>query len=148
MITVEEALAEYFRAYEEQRIEDVVTWFRPPGLFVSDAEPVSQTPLPTEDDCRAGVQRVLDWHREMGAARSRVARQTVIELSPRITCVDVLVDVEDIDGAKLYDFESVYTFVREGEDWRIATAVFNQIPRLLACLKARRAADAARSVAG
>ena len=48
------------------------------------------------------------------------------------------VDVLDVTGAKLYDFQSVYTFVRHGETWRIASAVFNQIPRLLACLQTRR----------
>ena len=31
-------------------------------------------------------------------------------------------------AVKLYDFEAVYTFVRSGEDWRIAAITHNQIP--------------------
>src|SRR5271166_4107159 len=101
MTGVEETLALYFKAYREQRIADIPSFFRPPGLFVSDADDVAQTPLPTEEACRAGVQRVLDWHRALGAAHSQIVRQTVMELSPRIACVDVLVDVLDGAGAKL-----------------------------------------------
>jgi hypothetical protein len=140
MSEIEEALGLYFKAYREQRLDDILDWFALPGLFVSDGEPVAQTPLTTKAECRVGVQRVLDWHREIGAARSHITRQTVIELSPRLSCVHATVDVQDAGGASLYDFESVYTFVRRGETWRIASAVFNQIPRLLARVRAQRGA--------
>ena len=77
MIGIEEALGLYFKAYRDQQIDDILDWFLLPGLFVSDGEPVALTPLTTKAECRGGVQRVLDWRREIGAARSHIARQTV-----------------------------------------------------------------------
>ena len=74
-------------------------------------------PLSTKEECRVGVQKALDWHRGLGAERSRIAKQIIIELSPRISCVDVKVDVEDSTAVKLYDFEAVYTFVRSASTW-------------------------------
>ena len=95
-------------------------------------------PLSTKEECRVGVQKALDWHRGLGAERSRIAKQIIIELSPRISCVDVKVDVEDSTAVKLYDFEAVYTFVRSASTWRIAAITHNQIPRLSSCVQANR----------
>jgi hypothetical protein len=130
MNDVEDALALYFKAYEQHRIDEILDWFLLPCHFVSDADEVKQMPLSTKEECRPGVQKVLDWHRSLGAERNRIAKQIIIELSPRISCVDVKVDVEDSVGVKLYDFEAVYTFVRSASTWRIAAITHNQIPRL------------------
>jgi hypothetical protein len=139
MTDLEDALAVYFGAYEEDRVEDILDWFLIPCHFVSDAEDgVTPMPLSSREACRAGVQRVLDRHRELGVVRSRVTNQTIMVLSPRMGCVDVTVDVETHAGAKLYDFEAVYTFVRSGEAWKVAAITHNQIPRLLACVRGAR----------
>jgi hypothetical protein len=137
MTDLEDALATYFDAYRQHRIDEIVDWFLLPCHFVSDAEQVRQMPLATREECRAAVQVVLDWHRALGAEGRRIVKQTIIELSPRISCVDVKVDIEDRGGLKLYDFESVYTFVRSGPNWRVAAITHNQIPRLLSCAQAR-----------
>jgi hypothetical protein len=143
MSDLEDALAAYFNAYRLHRIEDILDWFLLPCHVVSDADdgPV-QIPMSTREACRAGVQRVLDWHRSIDAGRSRIVKQTIIELSSRISCVDVKVDVEDPAGAKLYDFEAVYTFVRS-PTWKVAAISHNQIPRLLARVNASQEAPAA-----
>jgi len=138
MIALENALVTYFKAYEEFRTDDILDWFLLPCHFVSDADEVMQMPLSTKEACRIGVQRVLDWHRDLGAARAHIVKQLIIELSPRMSCVDVKVDVEDKAGQKLYDFEAVYTFVRSGPTWRIAAITLNQIPRLLSCVQAHQ----------
>jgi hypothetical protein len=143
-VKVEDALAAYFEAYEQFRIEEILNWFLLPCHVVSDAAEVMQLPLATREACRAGVQRVLDWHRSLGAARSRIVEHVTMELSPRISCVDVKVDVEDGAGLKLYDFEAVYTFVRSGESWRVAAITHNQIPRLLRCVRAKEESAASR----
>jgi len=140
MIAVEDALAAYFAAYANFRVEEILDWFLEPCHFVSDAEPVTLMPLPNREACRAGVERVLKWHRELGANGRTITKQTVIELSPRISCVDVQVDIER-DGKKLYDFESVYTFVHAESNWRVAAITHNQIPRLLRRIEAQRNAE-------
>ncbi len=140
-----EALGRYFSAYQRGDIDEIVDWFLLPCHFVSDADPVALMPLATREACRAGVERVVDWHRGLGVKGRRITRQLILELSPRISCVDVQVDVELEGGVKLYDFEAVYTFVRSNEDWRIAAITHNQIPRLLSCVRAR---DRAAQVSG
>jgi hypothetical protein len=136
---LENALAVYFKAYEDNRIEDILDWFLIPCHFVSDAEEgVTPMPLASREACRAGVQRVLDWHGELGVAGCRVTKQAIMSLSPRMSCVDVKVDVENRASAKLYDFEAIYTFVRSDEAWKVAAITHNQIPRLLACVLAAR----------
>jgi len=88
MMKVEDALVLYFKAYEELRIKEIVDWFLLPCHFVSDAEEVVLMALPTKEACRV-VQRVLDWHRGLGVERLSITKQLIIELSPRISCVDV-----------------------------------------------------------
>jgi hypothetical protein len=144
MSDLEDALAAYFKDYRENRIEDILDWFLIPCHFVSDTdEGPAQMPLTTREACRAGAQRVLDWHRRIGAGRGRIVKQTIIELSPRMACVDVKVEIEDPAGAKLYDFESIYTFVRPEEAWKVAAISHNQIPRLLARVRASEETPAA-----
>jgi len=137
MTDFEEALSVYFDAYQKGDIDEILDWFLLPCHFVSDADEVALMPLATREACRVGVERVVDWHRSLGVIGRRITRQSIIELSPRISCVDVKVDVEREGGVKLYDFEAVYTFVRSGEFWRIAAITHNQIPRLLSCVRAQ-----------
>lgn len=145
MITVEDALAAYLDDYRHFRIDKILEWFLEPCHFVSDAEEVLLMPLPTREACRAGVERVLNWHREIGANGRTIVKQDIIELSSRISCVDIKSEIEDDAGNKLYDFEGVYTFVRVGAAWRIAAITHNQIPRLLRCVEAHRNGEVKRS---
>ncbi len=137
MTDLEYALDAYFAAYQRENLDEILDWFLLPCHFVSDADTVALTPLATREACRAGVEKVLGWHRDLGVKRRRIVKQLIIELSPRISCVDVTVDLEDDGGVKLYDFEAVYTFVRSGLDWRVAAIAHNQIPRLLSCVRAQ-----------
>jgi hypothetical protein len=145
MTDLEEALDAYFAAYRRDDIEAILDWFALPCHFVSDADPVALMPLATREAARPGVERVLSWHRAIGATQRRVVKQSIIELSPQLSCVNIKVDLEDAAGAKLYDFEGVYTFVRSGESWRVAAITHNQIPRLLSCVRAREATAIAKS---
>ena len=142
MTDIEQALDAYFAAYQRGSIDEIVDWFLLPCHFVSDADEVALMPLATKEACRAGVEKVVNWHRYLGVKERRIVKQLIIELSPRIICVDVKVDVERDEGVKLYDFEAVYIFVRRDANWRVAAITHNQIPRLLSCVRAKEnAAD-------
>jgi hypothetical protein len=140
MTDIEQALDAYFAAYQRGSIDEIVDWFLLPCHFVSDADEVALMPLATKEACRAGVEKVVNWHRYLGVKERRIVKQLIIELSPRIICVDVKVDVERDEGVKLYDFEAVYTFVRRDANWRVAAITHNQIPRLLSCVRAKEEA--------
>ena len=109
-----------------------------PCFVTSDADPVTLLSWATREECRAGIQRVLDWHRELGVASSRTLRQDVIELSPRIASLDLHVELQDADSRGLYDYRGFYALALQNGVWRISSIVHNQIPRLLAALKQRR----------
>jgi hypothetical protein len=142
MTDLEQALGAYFAAYQQDNVEEILDWFVYPCHIVSDADEVALMPLATKQACRAGVEKVVNWHRYLGVKGRRIVKQLIIELSPRISIVDVKVDVERDAGVKLYDFEGVYTFVQSGSSWRIAAITHNQIPRLLNCVRAKeKAAD-------
>ena len=142
MTDIEQVLDAYFAAYQRGSIDEIVDWFLLPCHFVSDADEVALMPLATKEACRAGVEKVVNWHRYLGVKERRIVKQLIIELSPRIICVDVKVDVERDEGVKLYDFEAVYIFVRRDANWRVAAITHNQIPRLLSCVRAKEnAAD-------
>ena len=140
MTDIEQALDAYFAAYQRGSIDEIVDWFLLPCHFVSDADEVALMPLATKEACRAGVEKVVNWHRYLGVKERRIVKQLIIELSPRIICVDVKVDVERDEGVKLYDFEAVYIFVRRDANWRVAAITHNQIPRLLSCVRAKEEA--------
>ena len=83
--------------------------------------------------------RVTGYLGRPRAARSMKETHWILDLMRSRGSLDQARKVtKQLAGAALYDFESVYTFVRSDGRWRIASAVFNQIPRLLACLRARR----------
>jgi len=140
--TLEDAMSVYFAAYTKGDVDEILDWFLLPCHFVSDADEVALMPLATREACRTGVERVVNWHRDLGVEGRRIVKQSIIELSPRISCVDVVVDVLVAGGLKLYDFEAVYTFVRREETWRIAAIIHNQLPRLLRCVRAHEATSA------
>lgn len=141
MTDLEQALGAYFAAYQRDDIDEILDWFLYPCHIVSDADEVALMPLATKQTCRAGVEKVVNWHRYLGVRGRRIVKQLIIELSPRMSVVDVKVDVQLDAGVKLYDFEGVYTFVRSTSNWRIAAITHNQIPRLLSCVRAKEAAD-------
>ena len=110
-----------------------------PVHFVSDAAEVALRTVATEETCRAAVEPVLNWHRKLGVVASRRLRFDVVELSPRMVCLDLAAEFQDSSGAPLYDYRGLYTLVRKDGGWRVATISHNQIPRLLDCLSRRRA---------
>jgi len=137
MTDLEQTLADYFSAYGQDRIDRVVEYFAVPCHIVSDQREVALMPLASRAACRDAVEKVLAWHRTLGAVNQNIVKQFIIDLSPRLQCVDVEVEVQDGAATVLYDFESVYTFVHQPDGWRIAAISHNQIPRLLQCLRAR-----------
>jgi ketosteroid isomerase-like protein len=126
-----DSYAAAFRAGDLQAISE---HFAYPAFFVSDAPEVALLPVPTAEAARTACERVVKWHRDLGVANGRMLDFSVTELSPRLASVSLSNEFQDARGARVYDYQGVYTLVRRGEAWRIATISHNQIPRLLALL--------------
>ena len=126
--------ASYRAAFDRHDPDSIVGHFVYPCHFVSDADPVALMPIANEQDCRMGVERVLGWHRDIGAVAGELTEFIVTELSPRLASVSLKVDLHDKAGRRLYDFHGLYTLVRKSDAWKIAAISHNQIPRLRSCV--------------
>jgi hypothetical protein len=131
---IEAFFASYGAAYWRYDATSIIAYFAYPCHVVSDAEPVALMPIASEQDCRVGVERVLGWHRAIGAVSSEMSEFIVTELSPQLVSVSLKSDFLDEAGRRLYDFHGIYTLVRAPEAWKVAAISHNQIPRLLGCV--------------
>ena len=131
---IEAFFASYRAAYWSFDSDSIICQFVYPCHIVSDADPVALMPIASEQDCRVGVERVLGWHRAIGAVSGEMTEFVVTELSPRLVSVSLKSDFLDDTGRRLYDFQGVYTLVRGPDCWKIAAISHNQIPRLLSCV--------------
>jgi len=134
-----EFLDSYRSAFEAFDTEAIVAHFLFPCHIVGDAEDVSLMPLAKASEGRAGVERVLALHRELGVHSGRILDLDVVELSPRMAGMVLRYEFFDRAGRALYDFQGLYTLVRVDRRYRIAAISHNQIPRLVGCIEARRA---------
>ncbi|HEY2678095.1 MAG TPA: hypothetical protein VGI65_14080 [Steroidobacteraceae bacterium] len=131
---IEAFFASYSAAYWRNDLDSIVVCFVYPCHFVSDGDPVSLIPIASEQDCRRAVERVLGWHRDIGAVSSKATELIVTELSPRVASVSLKSDFFDDVRRRLYDFQGIYTLVRTLHVWKIAAISHNQIPRLVSCV--------------
>lgn len=127
----------YRRAFEQYDADAVVGHFALPCHIVSDGETVAHIDFNTARDCRASIERILTWHRQIGMTSGHTRELSIVEMSARITCFDLHYAFEGAGQEYLYDFRGQYTLVGSDDCWRIAAITHNQVPRLLACLKER-----------
>ena len=83
---------------------------------------------------KPAVERVLQLHRRIGAKSGRPLLLEITELSPRLAGLMLRFEMQDADGAPLYDYQGFYSLVATDQCYRIAALCHNQIPRLLACV--------------
>jgi hypothetical protein len=132
-----EFLDSYGRAFGAFDVDAIVDHFVFPSHIVSDAADVALMPFATAHDSRAGVERVLAMHRELGVKSGRVLGLDIVKFSPRMVGLQLDYAFVDSAGTALYDFRGFYTLVNVSDRLRIAAISHNQIPRLAGCLSMR-----------
>ena len=126
-------LASYRSAFEAYDADGIVGFYAFPCHIVSDGEPVASMPFEGPASLKPAVERVLQLHRRIGARSARAVLLEITELSPRLAGVMLRLEMQDADGAALYDYQGFYSMVATDGGYRIAAICHNQIPRLLAC---------------
>ena len=129
---VQAFLDSYGAAFDRYDADAVAAHFLLPGHVTVDNPQVALVAMTDIAQCRAGTERVLALHREIGAAASRTIQFRVSALSPRLAVLDLRSEFVDGEGRALYDFEGFYTLAKTPDGWRIAAIAHNQMPRLLA----------------
>ncbi len=137
---VDQALAfydSYRAAFERYDAEAIVDHFTLPSFIVSDASEVAFIAYTTPEGCAAGINQILDLHRKIGVRSGRLLEFSVLELSAAMIVYTLNFAFHDAGGLALYDFRGVYTLAKTASGWRLAAISHNQVPRLIACVKAR-----------
>src|ERR1700761_45691 len=136
---VAQFLQTYAVAFEGYNAAAIAEHFALPCHIASDSVPaVTRIDYATAEECQESVSRILSWHRTLKMKSGRVLNLSVVEMSPRMICFDLHYELTDDKDERLYDYRGFYTLITVGERWKIAAISHNQVPRLLACIEARR----------
>jgi hypothetical protein len=135
-----EFYAEYRSVFAAYDADAITRFYRFPCHVVSDGDSVASLHFETPEALKPAVERVLELHRKIGARSGRLVLLEITELSPRMVGMMLRSEMQDADGAALYDFQGFYSLVATDDGYRIAAISHNQIPRLLACVAARASA--------
>jgi hypothetical protein len=128
-----EFLASYRSAFEAYDADGIVCFYSFPCHVVSDGDRVASLPFEGPAALKPAVERVLQLHRKIGVKSGRLLLLEITELSPRLAGLMLRFEMQDADGAPLYDYQGFYSLVATDDGYRIAAICHNQIPRLLAC---------------
>jgi hypothetical protein len=129
-----EFLSSYGSAFRAFDADSIVRFYSFPCHIVSDGDRVASMPFEEPAALKPAVERVLELHRRIGAKSGRAVLLEITELSPRLTGLMLRLEMQDADGASLYDYQGFYSLVATDDGYRIAAICHNQIPRLLACV--------------
>ena len=127
-------LASYGSAFEAYDADRIVCFYSFPCHIVSDGDQVASMPFEGPASLKPAVERVLQLHRKIGARSARPLLLEITELSPRLAGLMLRLEMQDADGAPLYDYQGFYSLIATDDGYRIAAICHNQIPRLLACV--------------
>jgi hypothetical protein len=129
-----EFLASYGSAFRAFDADSIVRFYSFPCHIVSDGDSVASMPFDGPASLKPAVERVLQLHRRIGAESGRALLLEITELSPRLAGLMLRFEMQDADGASLYDYQGFYSLIATDDGYRIAAICHNQIPRLLACV--------------
>jgi hypothetical protein len=129
-----EFLASYGSAFEAYDADGIVHFYSFPCHIVSDGDKVASMPFEGPASLKPAVERVLQLHHAIGVRSGRPLLLEITELSPRLAGLMLRFEMQDADGASLYDYQGFYSLVATDAGYRIAAICHNQIPRLLACV--------------
>lgn len=129
--------ASYVAAFEAMDPEEIAHHFAFPLHMTSDADDVALASIPDEVTWRVEIGRLVGFYRDAGVASARMLAARSVELSARVEHAAIHWQLEDADGADLYDFHAVYTLVEAGGATKIGALAHDELPRALAFATAR-----------
>ncbi len=135
-MSIEALLKTYNKAFIAGDLDAAVACYASPCAFVSERPGGPVVAAADPEASRAPVSQILDWNRRIGVARLRSELRWRLDLSEQQSCWHLHIVAEDESDAALYEFDGVYTFIVSEGEWRIAAISHNQIPALLARLRA------------
>jgi hypothetical protein len=119
----------YGAAFEQQDADAIADQFAYPCHMTSDTGEVELTAIPSHEERRGQVERLLSVYRTMGVRSARILQMTSSDLSPRVAQTLIHWALRDASGSELYDFHALYTLVEVGGVLRIAAIAHDEVPR-------------------
>ncbi len=120
----------YRAAFERLDAQAIAAHFAYPAHVTSDAGAIELTPVPTIDEWRPQIERLVATYEAVGVGSAVIRQLTLTDLSPRVAQAVVHWAVLDGAGAELYDFHALYTLVEIDGELRVAAIAHDEIPRL------------------
>ena len=128
----------YRAAFERQDAEAIADHFAYPAHVASDAGQVMLSPILSKREWTSQIQQLLQMYQRIDFQAPRILAISVTELSSRLMQARVHWGLDDSHGARLYDFDAIYTLGCFAGNWKIVAIAHNELARYWACLEARR----------
>jgi hypothetical protein len=102
--------------------------------------------IQTGDEWRKTIDHLLELYRAINVASAEVKEMSVHPVSSRLVQASLHWALQDGNGARLYEFDALYTLARHSETFRIIAIAHNEIPQYRRCAEgiATRVASQAR----
>jgi hypothetical protein len=102
--------------------------------------------IQTGDEWRKTIDHLLELYRAINVASAEVKEMSVHPVSSRLVQASLHWALRDGNGARLYEFDALYTLARHSETFRIIAIAHNEIPQYRSCAEgfASRGASQAR----
>jgi hypothetical protein len=97
--------ASYRSAFDGYDAEEIVRFYAFPCRIVSDGDKVASMPFKEPTPLKLVVERVLELHRKIGVTSGRPLLLEITELSPKLAGMMLRYEMQDADGAPLYDYQ-------------------------------------------
>ena len=139
---VEQAVKDFFESYraafERRDPEEISKHFAYPAHVATEADQVMLTPILSRSEWTHQLERLLEMYQRIDVRTVRILDISVTPLSSLLVHARLHWSLEDSGGARLYDFDAVYTVGRFGNEWKVIAISHNELPRYWACLEAHR----------
>ena len=139
---MERAVGAFFEAFgaafERQNAAEISNYFAYPALAATEVDQVMLTPILSRSEWIHQIEQLIQMYKRIDLRKARILEISVRPFSSRLAHAVVHWALHDGSGARLYDFDAVYTVGRFGEEWKVIGICHNELPRYWACLEARR----------
>lgn len=130
----------YRMAFEAFDAPAIAELFHYPCHITGDADDIEVASILTRDEWLPQIERLTSVYRSAGLRSVEMVVRDVIELTPRLAQASVRWRLADKRGARLYDFDAVYTVADFGDGVRITAIAHNETPHLRALVERRSSA--------
>lgn len=121
----------YVAAFERFDGDAVADHFHFPLHVTGHGDPVDVRSVPDRAAWMETLNMLLDVYRGFGVTTAHTLERSTVALSDRVLQVAVHWSLRDGADREVYDFNGVYTLVRDGDTWRVTAVAHDELPKIM-----------------